>query len=103
MSDPLPLILSLLAGAALGAFFFGGLWWTVRKGLTSDSPALWFFASLMIRTALIVLGIYYVSQNHWPRLVACLIGFLIARVLVVKRLSREQAHWEEEADIASEP
>ena len=33
MSDILALALALLAGALLGAFFFGGLWWTVQKGV----------------------------------------------------------------------
>ena len=29
----LALILSLLAGVLLGTIFFGGLWWTIRKGI----------------------------------------------------------------------
>ena len=37
MSDIPVLALALLAGALLGAFFFGGLWWTVHKGVTSES------------------------------------------------------------------
>jgi len=36
------LILALAAGLVLGAIFFGGLWWTVRKGVSSKYPALWF-------------------------------------------------------------
>ena len=44
MSEPLVLI--LLAGALLGSVFFGGLWWTVRRGVLSTQPALWFFGSL---------------------------------------------------------
>ena len=38
MSDILALTLALLAGVLLGAFFFGGLWWTVQKGVTSETP-----------------------------------------------------------------
>ena len=33
MSDIPALALALVAGALLGAFFFGGLWWTVQKGV----------------------------------------------------------------------
>jgi F1F0 ATPase subunit 2 len=33
------------AGLLLGAIFFGGLWWTVRKGVSSKRPALWFSAA----------------------------------------------------------
>jgi len=104
MSDTLTLALALFAGASLGVFFFGGLWWTVQKGVTSDRPALWFLGSLLLRTSLILAGFYFVAQGHWSRLVACLLGFLIARVIVVKRLTRapaeEQSQLHEEASIA---
>ena len=49
MNETLGLALALVAGVLLGAFFFGGLWWTVRKGVSSERPALWFFGSLLLR------------------------------------------------------
>ncbi len=88
MSDVLNLATALVAGALLGAFFFGGLWWTVQKGATSDRPALWFAGSLLLRTGTILAGFYFISQGHWSKLVACLLGFVIARVIVVKRLTQ---------------
>jgi F1F0 ATPase subunit 2 len=104
MSDLLALALALFAGALLGTFFFGGLWWTVQKGVVSDRPALWFLGSLLLRTGLILAGFYFVSQGHWSRLVACLVGFLVARIIVVTRLARaqteEQTQLEEETNIA---
>ncbi len=107
MSDILTLVLALNGGALLGVFFFGGLWWTVHKGVVSERPALWFLGSLLLRTSLILAGFYLVSQGHWSRLVACLVGFLVARILVVRRLthapSEEQAPLEEETNIAPFP
>ena len=104
MSDILALTLAFVAGTLLGAFFFGGLWWTVQKGVRSERPALWFLGSLLLRTGVILAGFYFVSQGHWSRLVACLLGFLIARVIVVKRLTRAPAEeptpLEEETNIA---
>ncbi|MGC1717778.1 MAG: ATP synthase subunit I, partial [Isosphaeraceae bacterium] len=98
------LALALFAGALLGTFFFGGLWWTVQKGVVSERPALWFLGSLLLRTGLILAGFYFVSQGHWSRLVACLVGFLVARIIVVTRLARaqteEQTQLEEETNIA---
>ena len=67
MSDILALALAFLAGALLGVFFFGGLWWTVQKGVTSERPALWFLGSLLLRTGMILAGFYFVSQGHWSR------------------------------------
>jgi F1F0 ATPase subunit 2 len=104
MSDILALALALGAGLLLGAFFFAGLWWTVQKGVTSERPALWFLGSMLLRTSIILAGFAFVSQGHWSRLVACLLGFLVARVIVVKRLSRalaaEPTPWEKETGIA---
>ena len=88
MNDLLPLALAMFAGAWLGAFYFGGLWWTVQNGVTSPNPALLFLASLLVRTAVILVGFYLAAQGHWSRLVACLVGFMIARVIVVSRLTR---------------
>jgi F1F0 ATPase subunit 2 len=104
MSDILALTLTLLAGGLLGVFFFAGLWWTVQKGVTSESPAVWFLSSLLLRTGVILGGFYFVSQGHWSRLVACLLGFLIARFIVVRRVTQrpaeERTQLEEETTIA---
>jgi F1F0 ATPase subunit 2 len=91
MSDLPALSLAFLAGALLGAFFFGGLWWTVQKGMTSEGPALWFLGSLLLRTGVILAGFCFVSQGHWSRLAVCLLGFVVARVIVMKRLTRVPA------------
>lgn len=87
MNETLILLLALIAGGLLGAMFFGGLWWTVRKGVSSPRPALWFFASMLLRMGIAVGGFYFVAGGQWERLLACLVGFLLAR-LVVTRLTR---------------
>ena len=91
MSDMPVLALAFIAGASLGAFFVGGLWWTVQKGVSSESPAIWFLGSALLRTGVVLAGFYLVAQAHWSRLAACLLGFVIARVVVVRRLKRLQA------------
>ncbi len=88
MSDRLGLGFAFLVGAFLGAFFFGGLWWTIRNGMASNWAALWFIGSLLLRTAVVMTGFYVVSQHHWPRFVACVVGFLFARFVTVKWLGR---------------
>jgi F1F0 ATPase subunit 2 len=88
MSEILALAMAFFVGTVLGAFFFGGLWWTVQKGVVSDRPALWFLGSLLLRTGATLAGFYFVAQGHWSRLAACVLGFLIARLIVVKRFAR---------------
>ena len=87
MNETLTLVLALVTGVLLGAMFFGGLWWTVRKGVSSKRPALWFFGSLLLRTSIALAGFYFVARGHWERLLVCLLGFVIAR-LIVTRLTR---------------
>jgi F1F0 ATPase subunit 2 len=87
MNEILSLVPALVTGMLLGAMFFGGLWWTVRKGVSSARPALWFFGSLLLRTSMTLVGFYLVSDGHWERLLVCLLGFTIAR-LIATRLTR---------------
>jgi F1F0 ATPase subunit 2 len=82
MSDLLALVLASIAGLLLGAIFFGGLYLTVRQGVSSQSPALWFFGSLVARMGIALAGFYFVSDGSWQRLVACLLGFVVARLVV---------------------
>src|SRR5664279_1842355 len=82
MNDSLTLALAWMAGGALGTIFFGGLWWTVRKGVSSPRPALWFLGSMLLRMSIALVGFYFVGRGHWERLVACLLGFIIARLVV---------------------
>ena len=71
------------AGGLLGAIFFGGLWWTVRKGISSRRPALWFFGSLLLRSIIVLVGFYLVANDEWQRLLPCLIGFVTAQLVVM--------------------
>jgi len=79
--------LDFFAGVALGATFFGGLWWTIRRGVSSQIPGLLFAGSLLLRTSFTVAGFYFVSRGDWRKLLACLLGFLTARIFVT-RLTR---------------
>jgi F1F0 ATPase subunit 2 len=99
MNEPMSLVLACVAGVVLGVAFFGGLWWTVSKGLSSPRPALWFFGSLLLRTSITLAGFYYVSQGDWEKLLACLLGFLTGRA-VVTWLTRPPA--EKRTDLAKE-
>jgi F1F0 ATPase subunit 2 len=84
MNDLLALAMAWLAGIVLGVLFFGGLWWTVRKALVSKQPTIWFLGSFLIRASIVLAGFYVVAGGHWDRLLASLIGFVIARYLVMR-------------------
>jgi F1F0 ATPase subunit 2 len=101
MTDALSFFSSLIAGLLLGAFFFGGLWWTVRKGVKSERVALWFFGSMLLRTGVVMLGFYLLLGDSWQRTLIGLLGFFIARLTVTwltrvveqpKPLAQEAGH-----------
>jgi F1F0 ATPase subunit 2 len=96
MNDTFTMTLACLAGLMLGCFFFGGLWWTIRRGLSSPHPALWFSGSLVVRMAVTLAGFFFVSGGSGMRLLACLAGFMAGR-LGVTWFTRERG---KEADHA---
>jgi len=78
----LDLLPALLTGILLGLFFFMGLWWTVRRLATTKRVALWFAGSMLLRTAIVLLGFYFILGDSWQRLLAGLLGFICARLMV---------------------
>lgn len=79
------LILSLLMGFLLGLFFFGSLWITVRQLPTTQQPVRLVLGSLLGRLAIALLGFYLIMDGQWQRVLAALIGFVIARRVLVQR------------------
>ncbi|HSI47635.1 MAG TPA: ATP synthase subunit I [Ideonella sp.] len=85
------LALAGLAGLVMGGCFFGSLWWTVQRTLSARRPALQHLAGWLLRMFLTPLGFYLVGAGHWQRLLAALVGFLVARFIAV-RLTRPGPH-----------
>lgn len=100
MNESFMLVLSGVAGLALGAFFFGGLWWTIGKAVASEKPALWFLGSLLLRMSVVLAGFYLVSGGDLKRMLSCVLGFFMARLLVT-RLTKSSA--DNHSDVPQEP
>ncbi|MGB6189271.1 MAG: ATP synthase subunit I [Aeromonas molluscorum] len=84
MSEWAVLSACLVTGFVLGLLFFGGLWWTVRRGIASAQVAFWFLGSLLLRTAVVMMGFWLLGGDDWRRWLATLLGFLLARLLVTQ-------------------
>lgn len=90
MTGMISFAFALLAGVLLGSMFFAGLWWTVQKAVSSKQPGILFAGSFMGRTILALGGFYFVGGGNWSRLVACLVGFVLGRMLVKRLFDRKQ-------------
>jgi len=87
MSETAPgIALAAAVGLAAGAFFFGGLRLTVNLLVTARRPALLAMTSLVVRTAVVLASFYWVGHGQWHRYVAALVGFVVARIVLVRLL-----------------
>jgi len=88
----LNLALPVVAGVALGLFYFGTLWLTVRRIQHSKHPQLLMVSSFWLRTGITVSGFYLVMAGSWHKLLAGVLGFLIMRQIMVKQLGPEKEY-----------
>jgi F1F0 ATPase subunit 2 len=84
MNDIFMLLLAAVGGGFLGVFYFAGLSWTLRKSLNSRWAALCFSFSFLLRSSVCLFGIYWIGANDFMRILACLVGFIVARTIVMK-------------------
>ncbi|MEE4608697.1 MAG: ATP synthase subunit I [Desulfobacteraceae bacterium] len=88
--DWLDALLTMSAGAGTGAFYFGGLWWTVRRLPGTRRPAGLSLASFLLRAAAVMAVFYLLADGspvHWIQLLA---GFTLARLVLLRRIGRAE-------------
>jgi F1F0 ATPase subunit 2 len=88
----LHILLAFFVGLGIGLFYFGGLWWTVTRLPNAQRPGLWTMGSFLVRTFVSLFGFYLVMDRRWERLLVSLLGFLIARAVLVRRLRPLSKH-----------
>lgn len=69
------------AGMALGALFFAGLWWTVRRAVSSCRPALWLMAGFVVRSGFLLAGFYALAGRNGLHWLLLSVGFVLAQVV----------------------
>ncbi len=85
------LLVAFFVGMGAGVFYFGGLWWTVRRLPSARHPALLTLGSFLVRTGVSLVAFYFASGGHWQRILASLLGFIIVRVFLVRRIRSSPA------------
>ena len=88
MTELLGWLLAAVGGALLGLFYYAGLWFTLRRLPEQAHPALWVFGSFTLRLAVSIAGFYFIlgPDRSLPRLGVALLTFILARVLLIRRL-----------------
>ena len=76
---------SILLGIVAGGLFFGGLWFTVNRLTTFKYPGLLLMSSSLLRIVMIsFLSLWLVNSIHGQALLFSLIGFIWARMLIIR-------------------
>lgn len=82
MNEFLNLTVAASVGVLVGLIFFGGLWFTTQQIATCRYPALWLPLSFLARTAIVLGAFYWVGKGQFSSMAACLVGFVISRVII---------------------
>jgi F1F0 ATPase subunit 2 len=85
-TNVLYLAMAFLVGMGTGMVYFGGLWWTVRQLPFARQPALLTMGSFLVRTGISLTAFYLASEGHWERILISLLGFIIIRGFLVRRI-----------------
>lgn len=95
----LPIVMAFMAGMGLGLFYFGGLWLTVVRLSTTQHPFRFLFSSFLLRLSLSIAAFYWIMGQHWERLVAAFLGFLLWRTILLNRVQRQSIAHEKIEDM----
>jgi len=85
------LSLAFLAGLALGAFYFAGLWQTVKKLPASEHPVRLVAGSFALRMIIVLTAFYFIMGGQWERLTVALVGFIIMKIFLTRKLGIKKA------------
>lgn len=79
------ILLSLGVGGALGFLYFGGLWMTLQRLSHTTRPGLLLLTSFVLRIALLLPLLLWLTAGQFDRLIAATAGVLIMRKLLASR------------------
>lgn len=79
------LLIAFSAGVLIGLVYFVTLKFTIEHMVTSKRPALVMLGSYLLRTVFVLLAFYLIMDGELMRLLASLVGFIITRIILVKR------------------
>jgi F1F0 ATPase subunit 2 len=75
----------------MGAFYFWGLWVTIRGLFEARMPGRLMAISYMVRVLVVLSGFYVVMGGHWERLIVAMIGFILMREILLRRFGKKAA------------
>jgi F1F0 ATPase subunit 2 len=82
---------SLLVGGVLGAFYFTGLWLTVRRLDSTPYIGILLLCSMLLRISVVMLGFYLLLDKNWHSILLALLGFILVRLFAIRRIRSKES------------
>ncbi|MCP4393705.1 MAG: hypothetical protein GY804_05490 [Alphaproteobacteria bacterium] len=84
------LILPFICGVFLSAFYMGMLYLSLKNMASSPSPIKTLLTGALMRLAAVGCVFYYFvsSGRHWSEMTACLVGFVITRMVLLSKIAK---------------
>ena len=80
------MVVGFFGGFVLGLVFFGGLYWTIQQLPTVRHPSLLMAASMLVRMAVLLAGLYFLMAGGIKNLLAAVVGVMLVKVVMIARV-----------------
>jgi len=80
------LISAFVGGAAIGVVYFGGLWLTVNRIPTTQTPGILIIISFLVRTFIMMVGFFLLFSWAGYYALPSFIGILIVRFIMINKV-----------------
>ena len=81
--------MGLLGGAMLGALYFGGLWFSVRRIGKVERKKMFLFFSWLVRSVLLCCGLYLLARYNPASLLCSVFGLFLSRAVIIRTVKRK--------------
>ena len=81
---------AFLMGAAVGAIFFGGLYFSVRKIAKVKYPRLLMTISLFLRMGVLLGAFFYIAKGGYQDILLALLGVMLVRFAITFALKERK-------------
>ena len=83
------MVVGFFGGVVLGLVFFGGLYWSVNKLPTVKYPGLLMAASMLVRMAILLTGLYFLMSGDIKNLLAAVVGVMVIKFVMIARVRQK--------------
>ena len=86
MKNVIDIVIYILIGFALGAFYYQSLWFTLTKMFKVKHGGIIYAIAYLLRTIIVLTVFYLAGASNWHHMVFMLVGFIMVRIVNVRQV-----------------